>query len=163
MRVDRAGKSSADDLLRAALERTDPAAALALDEVEDDGLHERRLTRAREENGLVDPLEPPVNANGNHRPPSALTPSDVLAEWGRRGPLVHEPTGLDWLDERTGGGLPYGTRCYVLGAPDAGKTALMIELADSYVSRGVPVGILAIDEEPGDIVDAARPTLGIRS
>jgi hypothetical protein len=85
-------------------------------------------------------------------PPSpAITPQDVLAQWKVSGPLVHEPTGLSDLDRLTGGGPIYGSRWYLLGAPDAGKTALLVQLAHLWAERGVAVGMLAVDEEPDDI------------
>jgi hypothetical protein len=85
-------------------------------------------------------------------PPSpAITPRDVLAQWKVSGPLVHEPTGLSDLDRLTGGGPIYGSRWYLLGAPDAGKTALLVQLAHLWAERGVAVGMLAVDEEPDDI------------
>ncbi len=55
-------------------------------------------------------------------------------------------------DELTAGGPVYGTRWYVVGAPDAGKTALLIRIAHDYFWRGVAVGLLAVDEDPTDIV-----------
>lgn len=41
------------------------------------------------------------------------SPASVIDAWGREGPLVHEPTGLEALDTATGGGPPYGTRWYL--------------------------------------------------
>jgi KaiC/GvpD/RAD55 family RecA-like ATPase len=46
----------------------------------------------------------------------------------------------------------YGTRWYAAGAPDAAKTLLVVQIADEYASRGITVGLLAVDEEPTDIV-----------
>ncbi len=89
-----------------------------------------------------------MTTNGVHAP---RTVADVVAEWRKEGPLVHEPTGIDELDARTGGGPVYGTRWYVLGAPDAGKTALLVQLADEWAARGLAVGYLAVDEEPTDL------------
>lgn len=80
------------------------------------------------------------------------TPASVVATWREEGPLVHEPTGIAKLDEVTGGGPVYGSRWYLVGAPDAGKTALAVQLADVFARRGILVGILAADEEPTDIV-----------
>lgn len=83
--------------------------------------------------------------------PRALSPHDVVQGWGTEGPLIHEPTGIARLDELTGGGPVYGSRWYWLGAPDAGKTAELVQVADIWARRGVVVGFLAIDEEPSDI------------
>ena len=97
----------------------------------------------------------PANDQGTASEPAArcpLTIADVLATWRAEGPLVHEPTGVDTLDEMTGGGPVYGSRWYALGAPDAGKTALLIQIADTFARRGIVVGVLAVDEEASDIV-----------
>lgn len=79
-------------------------------------------------------------------------PVDVLARWRADGRLVHEPTGIAGLDELTGGGPVYGTRWYLAGAPDAGKTALLVQIAHTYALRGIAVGLLAVDEEADDLV-----------
>jgi replicative DNA helicase len=83
---------------------------------------------------------------------AALSITHVLGQWKSEGHLVHEPTGLGPLDELTGGGPVYGTRWYLAGSPDAGKTALLVQLAHTYALRGIAVGLLAVDEEGSDIV-----------
>lgn len=83
--------------------------------------------------------------------PIVETPSDVVERWLRDGPDVHLSTGFQRIDDQTGGGPIFGSRWYLVGAPDAGKTALIIQLADHFVGQGVPVGILAIDEESDDV------------
>jgi replicative DNA helicase len=80
------------------------------------------------------------------------SPLDVLARWRKEGPLAHESTGLAQIDDLTGGGPVYGTRWYLAGAPDAGKTALLAQIAHTWATRGVYVGLLAVDEEDGDLV-----------
>lgn len=89
-------------------------------------------------------------AQGKRTPP--LTATAVLEQWRSEGPLRHEPTGIARLDELTGGGPVYGSRWYLAGAPDAGKTALLVQLAHVYAERGVSVGLLAADEDAGDLV-----------
>lgn len=79
------------------------------------------------------------------------TPAERIEQWCKDGPLVHEATGIPKLDELTGGGPVYGSRWYVLGAPDAAKTALLVQLADEWQARGVVVGFLAVDEEADDL------------
>jgi KaiC/GvpD/RAD55 family RecA-like ATPase len=79
------------------------------------------------------------------------TPAERVAVWRVEGPLIHEATGIARLDELTGGGPVYGSRWYVLGAPDACKTALIVQCADEWVRRGIVVGLLAVDEEADDI------------
>jgi len=83
---------------------------------------------------------------------SAETIASVLDWWRTDGPLIHEPTDIGRLDEMTGGGPVYGSRWFLAGAPDAGKTAFLIQLAHVWASRGVHVGVLAVDEEPSDLV-----------
>lgn len=90
-----------------------------------------------------------------------ISPLDVLTTWEAEGPLVHEPTGLRKLDELTDGGPVYGSRWYLTGAPDAGKTALLIQIADTFLTRGVSIGLLAVDEEPGDIVTRLLQRRGV--
>lgn len=83
---------------------------------------------------------------------TVATVASVLDRWSADGPVLHEPTGIALLDELTGGGPVYGTRWYLAGAPDAGKTALVVQIAHQYARRGIAVGLLAVDEDDGDIV-----------
>ena len=82
----------------------------------------------------------------------AVTISELIKQMAQEGPLIHEPTGLQTLDGLTMNGPVYGTRWVVQGAPDAGKTALLVQWADLFMRRGIPVGFLAIDEEPIDLL-----------
>ncbi len=91
---------------------------------------------------------------------SAVSIEQVLASWEQHGPLVHEPTGIRSLDEHTGGGPVYGSRWYLLGAPDAGKTAMELQIAHDLARRGVAVGLLAADEEAGDLVTRLVQRIG---
>jgi len=79
-------------------------------------------------------------------------PADLLQAWRDDGPLVHVPTGIVALDEMTGGGPVLGTRIYTNGAPNSGKTALAVQVADTWSQCGLVVGILGIDEEPDDLL-----------
>jgi hypothetical protein len=90
----------------------------------------------------------------------ALDTRDVLRQWTEEGPLVHETTGFATLDDATGGGPVYGTRWYLLGAPDAGKTALIVQWAHVLAELGVCVGLLAIDEEASDLVTRLAQRVG---
>jgi replicative DNA helicase len=101
-----------------------------------------------------------IAGNSPVRETLALTSAAVLTEWAHSGPLIHEPTGIPVLDELTGGGPVYGTRWFLAGSPDAGKTALLVQLAHVYLLRGVTVGLLAVDEEAGDIVTRLAQRLG---
>lgn len=87
------------------------------------------------------------------KPPSSfLTSTDIFQQWAKDGPLIHEPTGIPPIDNATGGGPVYGTRWILNGAPDAGKTALLVQIGHTYARRGIAVGFLAADEEPSDLV-----------
>ena len=77
---------------------------------------------------------------------------DVLDRWQQHGPLIHAKTGIRAFDEMTGGGPVFGTRFYLLGAPDAGKTALVVQILDEFVNQGLAVGMLAVDEDPEDLL-----------
>jgi KaiC/GvpD/RAD55 family RecA-like ATPase/5S rRNA maturation endonuclease (ribonuclease M5) len=85
----------------------------------------------------------------SHTPVSTL--ASVLARWRSTGALVRETTDLADLDTMTGGGPIYGSRWYILGAPDAWKTALIAQFAHTWALRGIAVGILAVDEEDEDL------------
>jgi KaiC/GvpD/RAD55 family RecA-like ATPase len=93
------------------------------------------------------------------KPVKVRTPVEVARAW-KGSPLVHQPTGLARLDDLTGGGPVFGSRWYVLGAPDAGKTLLLLQLAHVLALAGVVVGFLAVDEEADDIVTRLAQRLG---
>jgi len=80
------------------------------------------------------------------------SPEDVIERWREEGPLHHEPTGIAALDEATGGGPTFPCRVYINGGPDAGKTALVTQIVDTYAQRGIVCGMFAIDEEDGDLM-----------
>jgi KaiC/GvpD/RAD55 family RecA-like ATPase len=56
-------------------------------------------------------------------------------------------TGLASIDKATRGGILLRKVVVIGGAPGAGKTALLVRLAYTWLNQGVPVGILASDEE----------------
>lgn len=97
---------------------------------------------------------PPTQPAAPASPPTrrADSPSDILDRWAKHGPLIHLPTGIRGLDLMIGGGPVFGTRFYFLGAPDAGKTALIVQILDEYLERGLAVGLLAVDEDPEDLL-----------
>lgn len=86
---------------------------------------------------------------GTRSDPSIASAIEALRS---RGPLVHEPTGIAELDGLTGGGFVYGSRIYIAGAPDAGKTLLQLQIADVWASRGIAVGFLCVDEDREDLL-----------
>ena len=76
---------------------------------------------------------------------------NIFGSWLEQGRLVHEPIELGLIDQLTGGGPVYGSRWYVLGAPDACKTAFIVQTADVLARRGLAVGVFAVDEESSDM------------
>jgi hypothetical protein len=46
------------------------------------------------------------------------------------------------------------------GQPDAGKTLKLIQIAHNYAARGIVVGLLAVDEEDGDLVTRFAQRVG---
>ena len=85
----------------------------------------------------------------------------VIERFRRRGPMIHEPTDIAGIDDRTCGGPVYGTRFYILGAPDAGKTLLLAQIADTYLQRGIAVGFLASDEDSEDVLQRFLQRRGV--
>ncbi len=88
--------------------------------------------------------------NMNSRPSSPerrpwRTPAERAATLG--GALVRIPTGLPTLDKATRGGPQAGRVVIFGGAPGAGKTTLACDLAHGLARRGVPIAILAADED----------------
>jgi hypothetical protein len=84
--------------------------------------------------------------------PRATLPGEVIASWRAAGRIERVATGFPTLDEACRGGLGFGRRHYLVGAPGAGKTALANVIARRLLGLGLVVGILASDEEPSDLV-----------
>jgi KaiC/GvpD/RAD55 family RecA-like ATPase len=95
-------------------------------------------------------------------PRRALTFSDVVAKWKEDGPVAKAPTGWPTLDDAAGGGLPFGRFAVLVGAPNAGKTAVAAALADRYWRAGHIVGLHAIDEDPDDVTVRFAQMAGFR-
>lgn len=148
-----AGGELAEDFARAELLSAATAADLRGHEV-------TATIRSGMESGKHDPRQaPPRESAASDGAPGdgatrtqAATVAGVIGSWRNAGSLVHEPTGIARLDELTGGGPVYGSRWYLAGAPDAGKTALLLQVAHTMATRGVCVGLLAVDEDAGDVV-----------
>jgi hypothetical protein len=151
-----AGGELAEDFARAELVAAATSAGL--------GGHEVAATiRSGMESGKRDPRQAPPRDDAQSETvtrPGVATVAGVIGGWLQSGPLVHEPTGIARLDELTGGGPVYGSRWYLAGAPDAGKTALLLQVAHALAERGVVVGLLAVDEEPGDVVTRLAQRIG---
>lgn len=92
-------------------------------------------------------------ARAIHDPPRSI--GDVFRGWQTSGPVLHEPTGIEELDELTRGGPAYASdRPWIVAAPpdDAKTLVVAADIADTYVRRGVSVGIVAADETDDDLV-----------
>lgn len=76
-------------------------------------------------------------------------------------PLVHVPTSLPTLDAATRGGLLLRRVHVVGGEPDAGKTALLVQLLLEAARQGYAVAIYAVDEPGEGIEDRIGQSLGV--
>lgn len=77
---------------------------------------------------------------------------DVTAQWKTEGALERITTGWSSFDRMTRGGFVLGRLAFVLGAPNASKTAALACLAWRWAHEGVAVGALAVDEDVSDLV-----------
>ena len=76
-------------------------------------------------------------------------------------PLPKTPTGIDGLDEVTGGGLPKGRTTLVCGSAGCGKTLLAMEfLVHGALQYGEP-GVCMEFEEATDKLAANVRSLGL--
>src|SRR4051794_19673488 len=76
---------------------------------------------------------------------------------GRRA-LAKSPTGIEGLDEATGGGLPGGRPTLVCGGPGCGKTLLAVEfLVRGATEFGEPGVFVAFEETAEELGQNARP------
>jgi circadian clock protein KaiC len=78
-----------------------------------------------------------------------------------RSPLAKTPTGIDGLDEVTGGGLPKGRTTLVCGSPGCGKTLLAMEfLVHGALQYGEPGVCMEFEEAPDKLTANVR-SLGL--
>ncbi|HEX5048741.1 MAG TPA: circadian clock protein KaiC [Gammaproteobacteria bacterium] len=71
--------------------------------------------------------------------------------------LPKAPTGIDGLDEITGGGLPRGRPTLVCGSAGCGKTLLSMEfLVRGAVEYGEPGAFIAFEETPEELAQNVR-------
>lgn len=75
-------------------------------------------------------------------------------------PIPKSPTGIQGLDEITGGGLPLGRTTLVAGAAGAGKTLLGLEFLVSGARQLGEPGVLVTFEESASKVSANVGSLG---
>lgn len=153
------GKPAADGLdatapnPRRKREAADLEAARALIPVPPPGLNPAPLPAAQ--------AQPFTQATVEPRPFDA--PDDMIARLRRlqnQGPA--HPTGLAPLDKALRGGMRLEKVMIVGGAPGAGKTALLRQVADFMCRIGVCVGWLAGDEEPSAIDGRRLQAIGVR-
>lgn len=131
------------------------SAAVALDAITPNPRREREV-------GELDALRAmmPVQA-----PAVAVAPAntsgivDRLRRVAYAAPPV--PSGLGPIDKALRGGLRDEKILVVGGAPGAGKTSLVRQLADSVARVGAAVGWLAADEEPAGIDARRLQALGV--
>src|SRR4051812_36138583 len=72
--------------------------------------------------------------------------------------LAKSPTGIEGLDEATGGGLPKGRPTLVCGGPGCGKTLLAMEfLVRGATEFGEPGVFVAFEETPEELGENAKP------
>src|SRR6185503_6114131 len=92
-------------------------------------------------------------------PASAIAAADAASTTnGSRPTLPKAPTGIDGLDEITGGGLPQGRPTLVCGGPGCGKSLLAIEFLVHGAGQFGEPGVLMSFEE-----SAAEMTQNVRS
>ena len=91
--------------------------------------------------------------NGNRRRPSAkgVTQPSLARE------IPKAPTGIQGLDEVTGGGLPRGRPTLICGGPGSGKTLLSMEfIVKGAIEFGEPGVFIAFEETPAELAANVR-------
>jgi len=103
--------------------------------------------------GVGDPIRLPALSTEYAFPAAEPETVDtLLSAWARDGAIERVSTGLPTLDDATRGGAILGDRWVIQGAPDAAKTLLLVQLLHTFAVQGLAVGLLAVDEEPGDVL-----------
>ena len=75
-------------------------------------------------------------------------------------PLTKLRTGVPGLDNLLLGGIPRGRATLVTGRSGTGKSVLSLQLAASLARQGLPTIVLAVEEEPDDLIHTGD-TLGL--
>ncbi len=88
--------------------------------------------------------------------PSAL---DIIDSFGDEGDPL--PTPFETLNTATRGGLRLGKMLVVGGAPGAGKTTFCVQFATHYLKAGIPVAIIAADEDLKGLLIRMGQSFGI--
>ena len=93
--------------------------------------------------------------------PVVVSAAEGVLRRTQRGPLLHVPTGIPTLDQITRGGL-IARRVHVIGGePDAGKTALMVQVALHMARLGYAVAVHCVDEPREGIEDRLGQAHGL--
>lgn len=82
--------------------------------------------------------------------PNMATKKDKLYSPTHPAPLAKAPTGIEGLDDITGGGLPAGRPTLVCGAAGCGKTMLAAEFLVNGATRFDEPGVFMMFEESAD-------------
>lgn len=90
-----------------------------------------------------------------------LSPSDLIATWRNEGAVERLATGWQTFDDASRGGFVLGRLGFLLGAPNAGKTAVAGWLSDRWLREGVAIGALCIDEDASDFLARLAVMAGI--
>jgi KaiC/GvpD/RAD55 family RecA-like ATPase len=90
--------------------------------------------------------------------PVFISPAERVRAFGSSGDPV--PTGFDSMDIAMRGGPRKGTLGVFGGAPGAGKTTLAVNIAKNQLENGIPVAILAADEDPDGLLIRIGQSLG---
>src|SRR3954465_3594 len=81
----------------------------------------------------------------------------AIVEAPNRGALGKCPSGIDGLDEITGGGFPAGRPTLICGGPGCGKTLLSVEfLVRGALDHGEPGVFLAFEESESELARNVR-------
>ena len=102
------------------------------------------LERERPTTSTRSPHKPAEEPQRPKATPKQL--ADVVTLWAKQGPLVPLPTGFPTIDAMMTGGPRTGDVFTIVGAPNAGKTLLLAQLADRWANDGNAVGFVALDE-----------------
>jgi replicative DNA helicase len=87
-----------------------------------------------------------------------LSPAERARQLGSEGPRIS--TGFTTLDRNTRGGMRPRRWAVIGGAPGAGKTTFVTQLALRWAQLGVSVALVAADEDPNGLLIRAGQLLG---
>ena len=118
--------------------------------------------------GFREPMTPGevdgiVNGKAGIVPATAPARGRTLRERleAQRGAGPRIPTGIDLLDQMLRGGLRMEKLLVLGGAPGAGKTTLMLQIARNMARAGVAVAFVASDEEASGLDSRNLQSVGI--